>query len=120
MGDFKNCWANYCANNGNGKNDPTKHPKKFHIGFLDYIAKMANAQDMGGMGGGGWGGGGDWQGGGQSFGAAGGKGKKGGGGGPYGKGGSGKGGGGGGDDDDMSVLMKLLNHPGLQGMQQQW
>uniref|UniRef100_A0A7S1S631 Uncharacterized protein n=1 Tax=Alexandrium catenella TaxID=2925 RepID=A0A7S1S631_ALECA len=36
--NWKNCWAQYCAHYGNGRNDPEKHDVTFITGFLDYVA----------------------------------------------------------------------------------
>jgi hypothetical protein len=44
--DFKQAWWNYCAENGSGKNDPSKYDKKFIIGFLDFLGKAAGFQKV--------------------------------------------------------------------------
>lgn len=45
---FKNMWAKYCAQNGDGKHDPAKHDAAFHMQFYDDLAQMGFGGGKGG------------------------------------------------------------------------
>mmetsp|Transcript_58392 Transcript_58392/g.107789 ORF Transcript_58392/g.107789 Transcript_58392/m.107789 type:complete len:261 (+) Transcript_58392:57-839(+) len=46
---WKQAWATYCMQFGNGVNDPMKHDMNFIVSFLDYAGQLVSAQLDGGM-----------------------------------------------------------------------
>mmetsp|Transcript_353 Transcript_353/g.1215 ORF Transcript_353/g.1215 Transcript_353/m.1215 type:complete len:253 (-) Transcript_353:19-777(-) len=47
--NWKQAWATYCMQFGNGVNDPMKHDMNFIVSFLDYAGQLVSAQLDGGM-----------------------------------------------------------------------
>jgi len=49
---FKNVWAQFCAMNGGGMNDPAKHDGNFHMKFFEALSQAAGGGGMAMAGGG--------------------------------------------------------------------